>query len=83
MADPAGALPRRHRTVETTDLMLRLVASGRAVSSTPDWLLRGARDVRGVTIGSGLPKSIHLGLRKGERPEYLSGFTHLAREVRV
>jgi len=80
---PAGALPRRHRTVETTDLMLRLVASGRAVSATPDWLLRGAADVRGIRIGSGLPKSIHLGLRKGERPEYLSGFIHLAREVRA
>lgn len=80
---PAGALPHRHRTVETTDLMLRLVASGRAVSATPDWLLRGASDVRGVKIGSGLPKSIHLGLRKEKRPEYLSGFIDLAREVRA
>lgn len=80
---PAGALPRRHRTVETTDLMLRLVASGRAVSATPDWLLREVPDVRGLRIGAGVPKSINVGLRKGERPEYFSGFIQLARNVRI
>lgn len=80
---PAGALPRRHRTVETTDLMLRLVASGRAVSATPDWLLRDTPGVRGVRIGPGLAKSIHLGLRREERPDYLSGFVDLARDVRA
>ncbi len=80
---PAGALPRRHRTVETTDLMLRLVASGRVVSATPDWLLRDTPGIRGLRIGEGIAKSIHLGLRKGERPEYLAGFIDLARQVKV
>ncbi|MGV0818602.1 LysR family transcriptional regulator [Martelella sp. AMO21009] len=80
---PAHALPRRHRTVETTDLMLRLVASGRAVSATPDWLLRGARGVKGVRIGEGIAKSIHLGHRKGERPDYLDGFMALAETVQI
>ncbi len=78
---PSGALPRRHRTVETTDLMLRLVASGRAVSATPDWLLRNAEGVRGVRLGSGIAKSIHLGRRKGETANYLSGFIQLAETV--
>lgn len=80
---PAHALPRRHRTVETTDLMLRLVASGRAVSATPDWLLRGARGVTGVRIGEGIAKSIHLGRRKGEAAPYLGGFMHLAETVQI
>lgn len=80
---PAGALPRRHRTVETTDLMLRLVASGRAVSATPDWLVRNAADVRGLRIGGGLDKTIHLGLRSGDRPDHLSDLIRLARQVRV
>lgn len=79
---PAGALPKRHKTVETTDLMLRLVASGRAVSATPDWLLRDAADVRGISIGEGVPKSIHLGLRKGPWPNHLSGLVDLARTIR-
>ncbi|GHG88037.1 LysR family transcriptional regulator [Pseudodonghicola xiamenensis] len=80
---PAHALPRRHRTVETTDLMLRLVASGRAVSATPDWLLRGAKGVTGVRIGSGIPKSIHVGYRTGTMPGYLEGFMQLAESVEI
>ncbi len=80
---PAHALPRRHRTVETTDLMLRLVASGRAVSATPDWLLREAKGVTGVRIGGGIHKSIHLGYRTGEITDYLNGFIHLAKTVQV
>ncbi|MFT3688830.1 LysR substrate-binding domain-containing protein [Paenirhodobacter sp.] len=76
---PAHALPRRHRTVETTDLMLRLVASGRAVSATPDWLLFGARGVKGLRLGEGITKSIHLGHRAGEPAPYLSGFINLAK----
>lgn len=80
---PAHALPRRHRTVETTDLMLRLVASGRAVSATPNWLLRDAKGVKGVRIGTGILKSIHLGHRTGEIPGYLDGFMHLAATVQI
>ncbi|MBI0433474.1 LysR family transcriptional regulator [Roseomonas sp. KE0001] len=80
---PSHALPRRHRTVETTDLMLRLVASGRAVSATPDWLLRGVKGVRGVRIGEGIAKSIHLGHRTGKTASYLDGFIDLARSVQI
>lgn len=80
---PAHALPRRHRTVETTDLMLRLVASGRAVSATPDWLLREARGVKGVRLGEGIMKVIHLGHRKGNTSSYLDGFMDLAGTVRI
>ena len=80
---PAHALPRRHRTVETTDLMLRLVASGRAVSATPDWLLRDAGGVKGVRLGEGIAKSIHLGHRAGQSTSYLDGFIELARNVRI
>lgn len=80
---PSGALPHRHRTVETTDLMLRLVASGRAVSATPDWLVREAQGVASLRLGEGIAKSIHLGLRKGARPEYLQGLLDLARRTRI
>jgi len=80
---PANATLHRHRTVETTDLMLRLVASGRAVSSTPDWLLAQAKGVKGVALGEGIAKSIHLGHRKGNVPNYLDGFVQLAKTVRI
>ena len=61
--------------------MLRLVASGRAVSATPDWLVRETPGVRAVRLGGGIAKSIHLGIRKGTRPDYFSGFVDLARKV--
>ena len=80
---PGHAQPRRHRTVETTDLMLRLVASGRAVSATPDWLLRKVKGVKGIRIGEGILKSIHLGHRTGKAPSYLDGFISLAASVEV
>lgn len=80
---PAHAQPRRHRTVETTDLMLKLVASGRAVSATPDWLLRSAKGVKGVPLGKGIPKSIHLGRRSGRSANYLDGFIDLARTIQL
>ncbi len=80
---PAHAAPRRHRTVETTDLMLRLVASGRAVSATPDWLLRGTQGIKGIRLGEGIQKSIHLGHRQGGMPAYMNGFMELSRTVRI
>lgn len=80
---PAHASPLRHRTVETTDLMLKLVAAARAVSSIPDWLLDGVAGVRGVRLGDGISKSIYLGRRRGKPITYLEGFIHLASVTRI
>jgi LysR family transcriptional regulator for metE and metH len=81
---PGHCRPRRHRTAETTELMLELVASRRGVSVVPDWLLRdeGAHlPLRAVRLGqAGIRKSIHLGLRKGdESVDYVAGFLDMAR----
>ena len=80
---PGHCRPRRHRTAETTELMLELVASRRGVSVVPDWLLRdeGAHlPLRAVRLGqAGIRKSIHLGLRKGdESVDYVAGFLDMA-----
>ncbi|MGB3796011.1 MAG: LysR substrate-binding domain-containing protein, partial [Alteraurantiacibacter sp.] len=80
---PAHVQPRRHRTVETTELMLKLVASGRAVSATPDWLLHTVKGVTGVRLGEGIAKSIHLGHRPDSNASYLDGFIQLARSVQL
>ncbi|PWC55021.1 LysR substrate-binding domain-containing protein [Azospirillum sp. TSO22-1] len=83
---PAHCQPRRHRTAETTDLMLQLVAAGRGVTVLPDWLVREEGSdlpVRTVRLGpDGIGKSIHLGIRRGEEGvEYIAGFLALAREM--
>lgn len=82
---PGNCLPRRHRSVETTEMMLHLVAAGRGVSAVPDWLLReegAGLPIRAARIGEGLPKSIHLGTRRGEgQIDYIAGFLRLATQT--
>lgn len=80
---PAGVLPRQHRTVEDTEVMLAMVASGRGVTALPRWLLLGRRDRRRyalLRLGAGVRKRIHLGLRSIDRHvPYLNDFLRLAR----
>ncbi|WP_431855186.1 LysR family transcriptional regulator [Azospirillum sp.] len=83
---PAHCRPRRHRTAETTDLTLQLVAAGRGVTVLPDWLVREEGTdlpIRTVRLGpDGIGKSIHLGIRRGEEAvDYMAGFLALARET--
>lgn len=79
---PGNCLPKRHRTVETTEMMLQLVAAGRGVSAVPDWILReegAALPVRAVRLGKGIAKGLHIGLRRGDEAiDYIAGFLRLA-----
>lgn len=83
---PANCRPRHHRNVETTEMMLQLVAAGRGVSAIPSWLVRReaeALGVRPVRIGqSGVQKSIHLGLRDGDDTvDFIAGFLSTSRQT--
>lgn len=85
---PAGIVPREHRTVESTDLMLQMVAAGRGVAALPRWLVEENASkvpVRPVRLGrDGVPKKIHLGLRTADAATpYLQGFIQTARAVQV
>lgn len=85
---PAGIVPREHRTVESTDLMLQMVAAGRGVAALPRWLVAENASkvaVRPVRLGRhGVPKKIHLGLRTADAATpYLKGFIDTARAVQV
>ena len=82
---PAGVSPRRHKTIETTDIMLQMVASGRAVAALPRWLVQeyaGKIDVVPVRLGPrGIQKHIYLGAREADtNVDYLRAFVELARE---
>lgn len=82
---PGNCLPIRHRTVETTEMMLQLVAAGRGVSAVPDWILReegAGLAVRAVRLGDGIDKGLHIGVRRGEEStDYIAGFLRLARSM--
>jgi LysR family transcriptional regulator for metE and metH len=82
---PAGIAPRRHKTIETTDIMLQMVSSNRGVAALPRWLVEeyaDKMDVVPVRLGKrGIAKQIHLGMRETDVDvDYLKAFIELARE---
>lgn len=81
---PAGVTPRRHKTIETTDIMLQMVASGRGVAALPRWLVQEYADkvdVVPVRLGRhGIAKQIFLGAREADTAiDYVRAFVELAR----
>lgn len=81
---PAGVTPKQHKTIETTDIMLQMVASNRGVAAMPRWLVEeyaGKIDVLPVRLGpNGLMKKIYLGIRKRDvEVDYVAAFIGLAR----
>ncbi|MXN77070.1 LysR family transcriptional regulator [Burkholderia sp. 4701] len=82
---PAGIVPKRHKVIETTDIMLQMVASGRGVAALPRWLADEYADripVTPVKLGRhGIAKQIFLGTREADGAiDYLAAFVALARE---
>lgn len=85
---PAGILPRRHKEIETTDIMLQMVASNRGVGALPRWLVEeyaGRMDLVAVRLGpEGIAKQIFLGARSSElETPYLRAFVEIARTYRT
>ncbi|MCW8198907.1 LysR family transcriptional regulator [Verminephrobacter aporrectodeae subsp. tuberculatae] len=82
---PANVAPKRHKTIETTDIMLQMVASGRGVSALPRWLVQeyaAKLQIVPIRLGrNGIAKQIFLGTREADKElDYLNAFVNLARE---
>ncbi|PAT00237.1 MAG: LysR family transcriptional regulator [Candidatus Dactylopiibacterium carminicum] len=85
---PAGIAPKRHKPIETTDIMLQMVASGRGVAALPRWLVEEYAqklDIAAVRLGQqGVPKQIFLGIREADADiDYVHAFVELARAHRI
>jgi len=81
---PAGIAPKRHKAIETTDIMLQMVASNRGVAALPRWLVQEYAQrmpVVPVRLGAkGIAKQIHLGVRETDTDiDYVQAFVELAR----
>jgi LysR family transcriptional regulator for metE and metH len=81
---PAGISPKKHKTIETTDIMLQMVASGRGVAALPRWLVEEYAinlDLVPVQLGTkGIAKQIFLGVRETDIDiDYLSSFVKIAK----
>lgn len=84
---PAGISPKRHKTIETTDIMLQMVASGRGVAALPRWLVESyASEMKLVPVRlgrQGIAKQIFLGARETDTNiDYLKAFFKLARQLK-
>ncbi|MBZ0332604.1 LysR family transcriptional regulator [Marinobacter sp. AL4B] len=84
---PAHAAPAFHKTIETTDIMLQMVAAGRGVSALPRWLVdeyAQKMPIKALQLGKeGMPKQIFLGFRERDQEvDYLVAFMKLARSIR-
>lgn len=82
---PAGITPRRHKTIETTDIMLQMVASGRGVAALPRWLIEEYCErlpIIPVRLGEqGIAKQIFLGSRiSDQKIDYLEAFIEIAHQ---
>jgi len=83
---PAGCAPRERKAIETTDIMLQMVASGRGVAALPRWLVEeyaGRMPVAPVRLGQqGVFKQIFLGTREVDAgTAYLEAFVEIARQT--
>ncbi|OYP36155.1 LysR family transcriptional regulator [Rhodopirellula sp. MGV] len=82
---PAGVIPQKHKLIETTDILLQMVASGRGVSALPRWLVDEQKQrfpIAAIRLGKkGIPKQIFLGIRKTDLEiDYFESFLAIARE---
>jgi LysR family transcriptional regulator, regulator for metE and metH len=80
---PAGAVPKRHKVIEATDIMLQMVACGRGVAALPAWLVEEYREQMGIVpvrLGRrGVPKQIFVGVRSDDTEiDFVKGFITLA-----
>ncbi len=83
--NPAGVVPKLHKTSETTEIMLQMVACDRGVAALPRWLAEEYCEklpLAVVRLGkAGIAKQIYLGTREGDAGvEYLNAFIELARD---
>jgi LysR family transcriptional regulator for metE and metH len=82
---PAGISPKRHKIIETTDILLQMVASGRGVTALPRWLVEEYANEMGIVsvrLGQqGINKQIFIGARELDiNIDYLKAFIEIAHQ---
>ncbi|MGJ7914757.1 LysR family transcriptional regulator [Massilia sp. LXY-6] len=81
---PAACMPRKHKVIETTDILLQMVAAGRGVTALPRWLVDEyvpKMALTSVRLGErGVAKQLFLGVREADGDiDYLRAFVAKAR----
>jgi LysR family transcriptional regulator for metE and metH len=82
---PAGVAVKSHKTLEATEIILKMVSANRGVTALPKWLVlqyQDSIDLAWQRLGkNGLYKTLYIGHRQqGKLPEYIEGFIKMAKE---
>ncbi|TQV88510.1 LysR family transcriptional regulator [Aliikangiella coralliicola] len=80
---PANCRPYKHKTFETTEIILQMVLSGRGITALPNWLFDDyakTMDIQSIQLGkAGVHKQIFVGTRSGDvDPEYVRSFVEIS-----
>ena len=83
---PSKCTVKKHKNIETTEIMLQMVAAGRGVCALPGWLVEEYAKtipVKSIRFGdNGINKQIFVGTRKDERKlDYLQAFIAQAKST--
>jgi len=83
---PAQCSVNKHKVIETTDIMLQMVASKRGVSALPAWLVQQhskTLPIKAIKLGKkGIDKKIYIGLREKDiEIEYIKSFIEIASKL--
>ena len=85
--NPAKCSVKKHKNIETTEIMLQMVAAGRGVCALPGWLVdqySKSMQIKSIRFGEkGIGKQIFVGIRKDEQQiDYLSDFITQAKNTK-
>jgi len=85
--NPAKCSVKKHKLIETTEIMLQMVAAGRGVCSLPGWLVdefSKSMPIKSIRLGEqGIAKQIFVGIRKEEQQiGYLNDFIAQAKKTK-
>lgn len=81
---PAKCSVRKHKNIETTEIMLQMVAAGRGICALPGWLVdeyAKTMPIKSLKFGEqGIHKQIFVGVRKDEQSiDFLKAFINQAK----
>ena len=85
--NPAKCSVQKHKIIETTEIMLQMVAAGRGICALPGWLVdeyAKSMPIKSLRFGEqGISKQIFIGIRKDEQDvDYLNDFIAQAKKTK-
>lgn len=85
--NPAKCSVKKHKNIETTEIMLQMVAAGRGVCALPGWLVEEyskTMSIKSIRFGKhGISKQIFVGIRKHDQQiNYLNDFIIQAKKTK-